>query len=288
MCPPVCRPVIIITTMTRRWLGLIIGVLLALGSSGVAWASLSQGYNTTSPIPAGSLVVLDQKNTGNVDIATLDNVNRLFGVVVPPSSASISLSGSGSGQVQVVTQGAANVFVSTANGSIKVGDYITVSQIAGVGQKVADGDASARVIGTAQVDFDGSGSDVTKNTVTDATGKSREVSVGQIPIVVNISTYTSTAGKQAYVIPNWLQNLSNTLAGKSVSPVRIIIAGLILLVALVCITVLLYAAVRNSIISIGRNPLSKTAVLRGLLEVLAISMGILALAAGVIYFVIAK
>lgn len=274
--------------MTRRWFGLIIGVVLALGSSGAAWASLSQGYNTTSTIAAGSMVVLDQKNTGNVDVATLDNVSRLFGVVVPPSSASISLSGTGSGQVQVVTQGTANVFVSTANGAIKVGDYITVSQISGVGQKVADGDASTRVIGTAQADFDGSGSDVTKRTVTDSSGKSTEVSIGQIPVVINVSTYTSTAGKQAYVIPNWLQNLSNTLAGKSVSPIRIVVAGLILLVALVCITVLLYAAVRNSIISIGRNPLSRASVLRGLLEVLGIAAGILALAAGAIYFVIAK
>jgi hypothetical protein len=261
------------------------GVMIALAGSGPAWASLSQGYNTSSQIAPGSLVSLDSKSTNTVNVATLDNAPRLFGVVVPDSSASISLSGTGSNQAQVVTTGSANVFVTNAAGSIKVGDLLTVSSIAGVAQKV--GDTSTKVIGTAQADFDGSGSDVTKRTIKDSSG-SHEVAISQIPVVISVSSYTATAGKQPYVVPNWLQNLSNTLAGREVAPIRILIAALILLVALVCITVLLYAAVRNSIISIGRNPLSRKSVLKGLLQVMGISAAILALAAGAIYFVIAR
>jgi hypothetical protein len=260
-------------------------ILVALVVSAPAWASLSQGFATTATIPEGSLVVLDQNSSGTVDVATTLNVNRLFGVVVPPSSASISLSGTGSGQVQIVTSGTANVLVSTAGGPISVGDYVTVSPIAGVGMKA--GSSSTRVVGTAQTGFNGTGSGVTQETIGSGSSK-QQVSIGEIPVVIGVSTYTSTDGKQTYVVPNWLQDLSNTLAGKSVSPIRIIVAGLILLVSLVSITVLLYAAVRNSIISIGRNPLSRTSVLRGLLQVVAIAGGILALTAGAMYMVISR
>lgn len=268
---------------SRIGLALVYG--LALLSATPVFASLSQGFATSSTIATGSLVALDSKSSGSVVIADTTNTGRLFGVVVPPSSASISLSGQGSGQVQVVTSGTAQVLVSTAGGPIKVGDYITVSPIAGVGQKV--GDSSTRVVGTAQTDFDGNGDGVTKRTIDTDQGK-KEVAIGQIPVVIAVSTYTSTDGKQTYVIPNWLQSLSNTLAGKAVSPIRIIMAAIILLVALVSITVLLYAAVRNSIISIGRNPLSKSSVLGGLLQVVGICAVILGLTAGAMYLVISR
>lgn len=268
----------------HRTMKLLAGLLAAFALSAPAWASLSQGFATTAPITAGSLVSLDEKTSGAVVVADTSNASRLFGVVVPAASASISLSGTGSGQVQVATSGTAGVLVSTAGGAIKVGDYITVSSIAGVGQKAV---ASSRIIGTAQTDFDGTGTGVTKRSIEDGAAK-KEIAIGQIPVAVAISSYTSTDGKQNYVVPNWLQALSNTLAGKAVSPVRIIVAGLILMVALISITVLLYAAVRNSIISIGRNPLSRSAVLKGLLQVIAIAAGVLGLTAGAMYLVISK
>jgi hypothetical protein len=262
--------------------GLTLAASLAVAPA--ALASLSQGYATASPIVAGSLVALDQKTTGSVVVADSNNADRLFGVVVPPSAASISLGATGSGQVQVVTAGTATVFVTNAAGEIKTGDYITVSSIAGVGQKAV---GKARVIGTAQTDFDGKGDGVTKRTIEDASGK-REVGIGQIPVVIAVSTYTKDDGTPGNPVPNWLQGVSNAVAGKDVSPVRVIIAGLILLVALLSVTVLLYSAVRNSIISIGRNPLSKGAVFRGLLTVIFISAAILVLAAGAMYLVIAR
>ncbi|HEX3082529.1 MAG TPA: hypothetical protein VHQ86_04710 [Candidatus Saccharimonadia bacterium] len=271
--------------MRRNITKLFAAAALTLIVSVPAFASLSQGFATTSPIVTGSLVSLDEKKSGTVVVADLNNVGRLFGVVVPDSSASISLSGTGSGQVQVVTTGTVQTLVTTTGGSIHVGDYVSVSPIAGVGQKV--GASSTRVIGTAAADFDGTGDGVTKRTINDGSGN-KEVAIGQIPIVVSVSSYTATDGKQSYVIPNWLQNLSNTLAGKAVSPVRIIVAGLILIVAVVSISVLLYAAVRNSIISIGRNPLSRTGVLQGLLTVGFVAVIILAITAVAMYLVISR
>lgn len=266
--------------------GLAAVAALALLSAAPALASLSQGYATASAIATGSLVSLDTKSSGSVVTADLNNAARLFGVVVAPSSASISLSGSGSGQVQVATSGSAPVLVSTTGGDIHVGDYICISQIAGVGQKASA--SSTRVIGTAQADFSATTGGSTKTTIDDGAGKKKEVSVGQIPVGISVSSYTATDGKQSYVVPDWLQNLSNTAAGKAVSPVRIIIAGLILVVVVISISVLLYSAVRNSIISIGRNPLSKGSVLKGMVTVGIISLVMLAVTAVAIYLVITK
>jgi hypothetical protein len=277
--------------MARSWfsywyarIGAALAVCLLLAAP--VSASLSQAYATTTPIAVGSLVSLDAKSTGSVVVADLNNTGRLFGVVVTPSSASISLGGGTSGQVQVATNGNANVLVTTAGGPIKVGDPIAVSPIAGVGQKAG---ARVRIIGTAQADFDGSGDIVTKRTIEDGSGK-REVAIGQIPVVVAVATSTKEDGTDttSSMIPSWAQGLTNTLAGKNVSPVRVIIAALILIVSLITVAVLLYAAVRNSIISIGRNPLSRKSVLAGLLQVIVIAIVILAVAAVAMYLVITR
>jgi hypothetical protein len=250
-----------------------------------ALASVSQGYAATTTIPAGSLVSLDAKSSGAVVISDTKNVGRLFGIVVPPTAATISVGGSDSnGQVQVVTTGSASAFVTTTNGDIEPGDYITVSAIAGVGQKAT---GKTRVIGTAQASFSATSEGVTKRTVEDTTGAKREVAIGEIPITIAAAAFNGD-GTEAYTVPSWLQSLSNTLAGKAVSPVRVIVAALILMTALISITVLLYGAVRNSIIAIGRNPLSKSSVLKGLLQVGLISMVILGAAGGAMYLVIAR
>ena len=269
-----------------RLVALLAGaVMVAAVLSHGALASLSQGYNSSATVAAGSLVSLDTK-AGSVVVADLTNVDRLFGVVVPPNSASLSLGGSGN-QVQVVTTGSATVLVSTEGGKIAVGDMIAVSSIGGVGEKAPAG--KHRIIGTAQADFDGSGSGTAKQTIKDSAGATHEVTIGQIPVVIAVADYTTNAGGQDYQLPAWLQNFSNQLAGgKAVAPIRIIIAGLILLVTLVTVTVLLYAAVRNSIISIGRNPLSRGAVFRGLFVVIGIVLALLAAAGGAMYLVITR
>ncbi len=271
-------------SLLRRAAGSLAAALLMIGFSGNAMASLSQGFATSSTIATGSLVSLDAKVSGSVVAADVTNSSRLFGVAIPPTSASISLSGANNqGQIQVATSGTATVLVSTANGAIKVGDFVAASTIGGVGQKAI---GSVRVIGTAQADFDGSGENVAKRTI-DIDGKPTEVSIGQIPIEISVSTYTKD-DNQSFKVPSWAQGLSNTLAGKSVDPIRILVAGLVLIIAIISITVLLYSAVRNSIISIGRNPLSKRSVLAGLFQVLLICLVILIAAVAVIYFVISS
>jgi hypothetical protein len=275
--------VISISTIRHRIIfGLAAGALVALTNAPIAGAVLSQAFNASKTILPGSLVV--QNKSGDIDLASLNNADELFGVAVPSITATPA-PGSGAGQVQVATSGTADVFVTDAAGPVHTGDYLTVSPVAGVAQVA--GSTNSRVIGTAQSNFYSSGAGTTKQAIPALGGKSRTVSIGQIPVVIAASNYTPTAGRAPYAVPNWIQSLANTLVGRSVSPLRVLVASILVLVSLVCITVLLYASVRNSLVSIGRNPLARASVLRGLLEVGAIVGALLIGTTIAVYIIIA-
>ena len=228
-----------------------------------ALAALSQGYAVDTKLAPGTLVALAGDGSGKVAAADQTTVERLFGVVVAPSASSLSLSAD-SGQVQVVTSGRAEVFVTMAGGAIKTGDSVAVSQISGVGMKAI---ASGRVIGVAQADF----------------SSQSPRGLGEIPVEVQVTTYTppTTGGAVAAV-----QNLANSLAGRPVASSRLLAALVILLIGVASSTVLLYAAVRNSIVAVGRNPLARTAIFKSLAQILAVIVAILAVSGLAIYLII--
>lgn len=263
--------------------GVIIGIVIAFFSTAASATLISQGYAVTSPIPTGALVSLSTTKAGTAVIADLKNQDKLFGVAVISSSALLSISG-GSGEVQVASSGLAPVLVSTEGGAIKRGDNLGVSTIAGVARKSTPG---SRTIGTASDDFDGSEPGSNKRTLDTNSGK-KEVSVGQIPVNIGVGNYQPNGLDTGSVVPTWLQTVSNTVAGKVVSPVRAVIATTILLAAIISVSVLLYGAVRTSIISIGRNPLAKNSVFKGLAQVIVIVIVILGIASVLSYFVVSN
>jgi len=112
--------------------------------------------------------------------------------------------------------------------------------------------------------------------------------VGQIPVDIGVGNYQPNGLDTGSVVPTWLQTVSNTVAGKVVSPIRAVIATTILIAAIISVSVLLYGAVRTSIISIGRNPLAKTSVFKGLAQVIVIVGVILGTAAILSYMVVSR
>lgn len=263
--------------------GIMIGLAIAFFSTAAFATLISQGYAVTSPIPTGALVSISPTKAGTAVIADLKNQDKLFGVAVISSSALLSISG-GSGEVQVASSGLAPVLVSTEGGAIKRGDNLGVSTIAGVARKSLPG---SRTIGTASDDFDGTGPGATKRTLDTSSGK-KEVSVGQIPVDIGVGNYQPNGLDTSSVVPTWLQTVSNTVAGKVVSPIRAVIATTILLAAIISVSVLLYGAVRTSIISIGRNPLAKSSVFKALAQVIIIVIVILGIASVLSYLVVSN
>ena len=257
--------------------------LLIFGIAGAAVANaaaIAQDFKTSETnLATGALMSQKTDAPNAVELATQDNAQRLIGVV--GDKPLISLTQSQNQSVQVVTNGVTTALVSDINGDVKVGDNITASAIAGVGMKAP---ANSVVIGTAQANL----SDITTNTrtVTDTSGaKMHTVKVGSLPVQINITFYVGAAGQQSYM-PAFIQDFSNDVAGKEVSPLRVLIATIILMLSFVSIAILLYASVRSSIISIGRNPLSEVSVRKSLFQIGAIIIGVLILTFAAIYLIL--
>ncbi len=257
-------------------LTLILGVS-SLSAQGVS--SIAQGFQTSdSNVVAGALVSLKQNTPNAVELGTSSNVQQLIGVAGGKSL--IELSSGGVGSVQVVTSGVTATLVSDINGAVKTGDKITTSPIAGIGMKATE---SGVVVGTAQNNL--SNEKTTTQNVTDKKGDEVKIHIGAIPLQVDKVFYQVPSDKESF-LPPALADFANSVAGHQVSPVRVIVAALLVMLLFVAVTILLYSAVHSSIISIGRNPLSEQAVHKSLLEVGLTIVGVLVFTVIVVYLIL--
>jgi hypothetical protein len=254
---------------------------LTLSTTTHALTSISQSYTTTQTLSLGSLVSL-QTDTASADQvvgATSSNGEGLFGVVINADSSPLALSSDQENQVQVATSGTEQTLVSDINGPVKRGDHITASPISGVGMKA---NGNVRIIGIAQSDMSGS----SKQTYKDKAGTEHSVIVGQVPVLINVSYYFKEPDKT--IIPSALQNMANALAGKTVSTLPIVISAAIFLIMLIVVSSIIYSMIRSSIISVGRNPMSQSAIYRDLIQLSALVIGILAVGLISVYLVLTR
>lgn len=245
--------------------------------------NISQGYKLAGAAVDGTLVATDHSASSTVAPATLEHANDLVGVVIQAKESLLAVD-SGTNQTQVATSGVAYALVSNINGEVKSGDRITASPLTGVGMKAV---SASRVLGIAQSDLLAASGLQTVATK-DKTGHNVNVKVGRILVSVNVGYYAGPPDSTHSVIPKSLQDISNALAGKQVSPIRVILSGLLLIIALIISIILVYAAVRSSIVSIGRNPLSQPAVRKGLAQVLGFVIVILLVTLIAVYLILSR
>jgi len=256
---------------------LVLVVTTSLMSFGAQSAAISQGYKPDGNLAPGAMVTLEASQNTVTATDTL-NANGLYGVVVGTNAASLSVNNI-SNTVQVATSGSAQVFVSDLSGPIKAGDQIAPSAIRGVGMKAL---TSAKVIGIAQRDFDGSGA-ISATTVKTTNGASQVAHIGAVPVVVQVAYYTVPA-KGA--VPAFVQDFAQSVTGKTVSVAQLAIVLAIIFAALAIVAFLMFAAVRGSIVSLGRNPLAASNIYRGTFQAVAASMTILGVAIASAYMVL--
>jgi len=257
---------------------LVLSIFCALPVSAQGNSSISQEFKTKdNNVSSAALVGIEKDNSNTIELSNMEDTDKLLGVV--GAKPLIELSGGASG-VQVVTSGLTLALVSDINGKVVNGDRVTASPIEGVGMKAT---SSSVIVGIAQGDLKSVSTE--KRTITTKDGKKQTVNIGLLPVQVGVAYYTVDDGKASYV-PAFLQELANNVSGRNVSPVRVLVAALILLLLFICITVLLYSAVRSSIISIGRNPLSESAVRKSLVEVGLTVAAVLVFAILIIYLVL--
>jgi hypothetical protein len=251
---------------------LITAAFVLLSSIAIAQNSgptVTQGYGTDGILQRGMIVGLTKDNPRKVEAINADEYERLHGVVIT-ANESVVLLGADGEQVYVASGGRFPALVSSQNGNIKTGDYISLSSVNGIGMKA--GDFEPVILGKAIEDFDGSNTSNVRSTITvkDSTGETRQLAVGIVTVDITIGKNPML--KSNNDLPTALKRASEAIAGKPVSPIRVYISLVIIIIAAALAGSLIYSAVRSSIIAIGRNPLSKRAIIRGLFQVVIIGL----------------
>jgi len=276
--------------LKATWLLIALGVLLAATGVPIAIAqadssstnAVVQSYATNATIRQGMIVGLQRSDTTKVELVTRDTVADTLGVAVSASDAALALTGrTSTAQVYVATSGRYNVLVSNQNGGISVGDYISISSLNGIGMKADSGEAI--ILGRAAADFTGTSNVVSTTTLKGVSGDT--VSIGSIPVDINVGG-NPDLGHGSGNLPGFLQVAGNTIASKPVSAPRVYLSLAVLLVTALIAGGLLYSGVRGSIISIGRNPLARKSITRGLIQVVLTSIIVLILGLFAVYLLL--
>jgi hypothetical protein len=269
---------------TKQKVAAVLFAWLILGPAActVAAGAIAQGFEThTTDISPGTLLGLVASTQDTVEPASQAKAAQLVGVA--GDKPLIELSGNNSkSTVQVVVSGTTPALVSDINGPVKAGDKITASPVSGIGMKATD---PTEVVGTAQTDL---GSVTTGNkTVTGQDGSSQTIKVGLVPVAVNVAYYsTASSSPASSLVPPLLQTIANTVTGRQVSPIRVLLGTAALLFGFITITVMLYISVRSGITSIGRNPLAEGALRKGFFDVFIAAFGVLSITVVLVYVIL--
>ncbi|MEX2006865.1 MAG: hypothetical protein WD877_01715 [Candidatus Saccharimonadales bacterium] len=245
--------------LKRAWLpfGAVAVLLFGLTAGLKTYASETfvQGYQGRGDLQTGMIAAVTTNDATTVEAAPASNPSRVHGVVVEAERSSAYISGQDR-QVLVATGGTYPILVSDEKGTIKAGDYITISSIDGVGANA--GRLAVSVVGRALQDFDGR---------QDVLTRSDNWNIGRVNADISIAKNPASQSN----VPSVLADISQQIAGKNISPLRVYAAALIFFVAVLSALSLLWVGVRNAMIAIGRNPLSRTSIYRGLGQVIAAS-----------------
>lgn len=243
-------------------------IFFSVSSSLVSAQSVTQGYSTDKVLQRGTVVALDAADTAKVAAANTENQDRIHGVVVASNDSTITLSDELE-KTFVATIGRFETLVSTEAGVIQPGDFLTVSNISGIAKKAGENDKYT--VGKAIEGFDGNANAISQTQLKDSLGNVQDVAIGRILVDINVGS-NPLLKPAASNLPQFLEKATEAIAGKQVSPVRVYVGIVILFLAGVLSGSLLYSGIRSSMISIGRNPLSKKSVTKSMLQIILTSI----------------
>lgn len=258
----------------QRLLAGVLLVLLIIFSlrADLAFAqAFTQGYASDAPLQKGMIVKLSEDDTTKVEPVSQESAEGAYGVVVDKNDAPATLSTEAQ-QVFVATEGKFEILVSNQNGAIEPGDYIVISSVKGIGMKVDE--VQPIVIARALGGFEGTNSD----RISTASVGDKQIEIGRILADIDISG-NPLQKPPVKRLPDFLERVAESIAQKPVSTTRIYLSLIVLLLSSIVSSIVLYGGIRSAITSIGRNPLSKKSIIRGMIQVIIV--GILIFIVGV-------
>jgi hypothetical protein len=204
----------------------------------------------------GDIVSYD-KETGIHNLSKKTSDRNMFGVAV--EAPVLLFRSSDENKVPVVQSGKVLVNVTTLNGPIKVGDYVTSSSLSGKGQKALG--KNIYVLGFALESF-GDKSNIKDNNVLS----------GKIMVMLNIEEKKDTSLGGGLNIPLFGNDENKGLGrdsgdsssgaegGGRVNAIKYTIAAIIAIASIFIALRNFMTVVNKGVISVGRNPLAKSSV----------------------------
>jgi hypothetical protein len=273
-------------------------IILGLATIGIiaaivtvpAWAASYgggsvQSYASDTPLDTGTIVQLTGKDSNRVKISTQSQLANMFGVTVDRNQLAVTLSNSDlQNETFVAVSGTYNVLVSTQGGAITAGDYVTLSSVNGVAMKASTEEKT--VFGRAAGSFNDKSVSLGTTTLKDTSGKTtKTVTLGSIPVTIDIKRNPNEKSTKTK-LPEVLERVGQAIAEKEVSPIRMYLSLGITAISLIAAIAVLYSGIRNGMISIGRNPMSKKSIFRALFEVILTSLVILTIGLFAVYLLL--
>ncbi len=220
----------------------------------LTFAQQSQGIEVTSVFEIadteaveGDILTAEEKGLKRSNIG-FDN--KMFGVI---QEQPLLVYRSETKGKPLVRSGIAQVNVTTLNGPLKYGDYITSSSIPGKGQKASE---SGYVLGVALTPFTGEGNQ-------QIDGPRGKVASGKISVAVRIEyaelSNPRFAGRLfGFLGTTLLENVSDPK--QAGGAIRVIAAGLVMLLSFTFAFLIFARSIPKSIEALGRNPLAKSTI----------------------------
>lgn len=257
-------------------LPLVVVLLLLAGFS--TKISKAQDVTATSSASIGVAVyvpVTDDVVDTNVICSTEGGDNmpctreydpNMLGVLTENPSVFIGVASPSAGTKAVISSGQAEVLVSSQNGDIKAGDFITSSRTKGVAQKATK---SGFILGSAMEDY--------SNSDTSQTGK--------ILVTLSIRPAVLKAGAGL----NLLQVIKDGVQGAFESPLsalRYTVAALIVSVVFIYGFIHFGKVAKSGVESIGRNPLATKSIQAGVIMNMGVIIAIMGASIFVAYLIL--
>jgi hypothetical protein len=222
---------------------------------------------------------------GQVVPADAKHAAQVLGAVVAPGDAPLTLTEATSRpHVLVATRGNYQVLVSDQNGAVRPGDYLALSAISGIAMKA--GAHSKVTVGKAISGFDGRRQVVGSSSISRG-GQKSSVRFGYVNAILNVGPNPLHRPKSSTAkVPEFLAKASSALTHKHISPARIYLSLAVLFATAVILIGLLYAGVRTSILALGRNPMAKKTIMRGLLQVVLTAIIVLIIGLFAVYLLL--
>ncbi len=225
----------------------VVCIFLVSGSTNVLAqsSSLNSGIATIHIIVGGSSssgdIVSFDRRSQTFHLTRIPGDKDAFGIVIKDP---VLLLSNGNAGTPIITNGEVSVNVTTKNGPIRIGDYISPSSIAGKGARAVNSDPY--IIGTALSSFSGSASSTASST-----DKIRSGSI-QMFFLHRINPLASVDQK----IPRSVEIGKNIIF----HIMKYILATLVAIGTVYIAFKVSNSSIKEGLISIGRNPLAKTSI----------------------------